>query len=44
MLIYIYISVREPFSAAHTDTFQFIQRLIFEQNTCTVNKLSPFNG
>ena len=31
------ISVREPLSAAHTDIFQFIQKNVFDHNTCTVN-------
>ena len=31
------ISIRAPLSAAHVDIFQFIQRSVFDYNTCTAN-------
>ena len=37
------ISILAPLSAAHIDTFQFIQKSVFDYNTCTANR-SPLTG
>ena len=37
------ISVPAPLSDAHTEIFQFIQKSVFDYNTCTLNSV-PFTG
>ena len=37
------ILIRAPNSAAHVDRFQFIQKMVFDYNTCIAN-LVPSTG